>query len=176
MNTAVQSYQNHTPVLGKNTYIAESARVIGRVTLEEDASVWPLCVLRGDVNTIYIGARTNVQDGSVLHVSRPTTNNPEGHPLVIEEDVTLGHKVMLHGCTIKAQSLIGMGAIVLDGAVIERHVILGAGSLVTANMHLESGYLYVGSPAKKARALRSEEYDFFLQSSANYVHLQRQYC
>ena len=175
MNTSIQAFQNHTPVLGKNIYIADSARVIGRVTFEDEVNIWPMCVLRGDVNTIHIGARTNVQDGSVLHVSRPTPKNPDGYPLIIEEDVTLGHKVMLHGCTIKAQSLIGMGAIILDGAVIDRHVIVGAGTLVTARTHLESGYLYVGSPAKKVRELRPEEYDYFLQSSANYVKLQAEY-
>ncbi|MCE1631240.1 gamma carbonic anhydrase family protein, partial [Enterobacter hormaechei] len=114
-------------------------------------------VIRGDVNYVSIGARTNIQDGSILHVTHKTTDNPDGFPLIVGDDVTIGHKVILHGCTIGNQVLIGMGSILLDGSVIEDNVIIGAGSLVAPGKILESGYLYIGSPARQARKLKPEE-------------------
>ena len=128
---SIRPFRNITPTLGKRVFIDDSAVVIGRVTLGDDVSVWPTTVIRGDVNTINIGARTNVQDGSVLHVNSPKPELPNGLPLVIGTDVTVGHRCVLHGCTIGNFCLIGMGAIVLDGAVLEDYVFIGAGAMVS---------------------------------------------
>ena len=137
--------------------------------------VWPLVAARGDVNTISIGARTNVQDGSVLHVTRKSKGNPNGNPLIIGEDVTIGHKAMLHGCQLGNRILVGMGAIIMDGVIVNDDVIIGAGSLVPPNKVLESGYLYVGNPAKQARPLKESELAFLTISSQNYVKLKNEY-
>ena len=142
---------------------------MGEIKIGNDSSIWPLVAARGDVNHIHIGKRTNIQDGSVLHVTHKSADNPDGFPLIIGNDVTVGHKVMLHGCTINDRVLVGMGAIVLDGAIIDSDVMIGAGSLVPPGKHLESGYLYVGSPVKQARPLKDEETAFLLRSADNYV-------
>ncbi|MEQ5205025.1 gamma carbonic anhydrase family protein, partial [Providencia rettgeri] len=144
MNTSLRHYLETFPSVAANVFIDPSSVVIGDVRLAEDVSIWSLSVLRGDVNYISIGARTNIQDGSVLHVTHKSTNNPDGNPLIIGEDVTGGHKVMLHGCTIGIGVLVGMGSVVFDGAVIEDDVVVGANSLVTQGKRLESGYLYMG--------------------------------
>ena len=149
--------------------------IIGEVSLADDVSVWPYAVLRGDVNSITVGARSNIQDGSVLHVSHKTVAKPEGSPLVIGEDVTVGHKAMLHGCRIGNRVLVGMGTMVLDDAVIEDDVMIGAGSLVPPRKRLEGGYLYVGSPVRQVRALTDEEKAFLKYSAAHYVRLSQQY-
>jgi carbonic anhydrase/acetyltransferase-like protein (isoleucine patch superfamily) len=130
--------------------IDASSVVIGDVRMADDVSIWPLVAIRGDVNYVSI-ARTNIQDGSVLHVTHKSSYNPEGNPLIIGEDVTVGHKVMLHGCTIGNRVLVGMGSILLDGVIVEDDVMIGAGSLVPQNKRLESGYLYLGSPVKQIR-------------------------
>ena len=135
----VQPYLGVSPRLGPGAYVDPTALVIGDVELGADASVWPMAVVRGDVNFIRIGARSNVQDGSVLHVSRPYAGNASGFPLVIGDDVVVGHKVVLHGCTIGHRVLVGIGAIVLDGVVIEDDVVVGAGAVVTPGKRLESG-------------------------------------
>ncbi|MGK4333078.1 gamma carbonic anhydrase family protein [Lonsdalea quercina] len=155
--------------------IDPSSVVIGDVSLANDVSIWPLVAIRGDVNTILIGERTNIQDGSVLHVTHRSAKNESGNPLVIGEDVTVGHKVMLHGCTIGNRVLVGMGSIILDRAVIEDEVIIGAGSLVAPGKRLESGYLYLGSPARKIRPLTSEEIDGLVYSANNYVRWKDEY-
>lgn len=171
----VRPYLNELPNVGDRVFIDPSAIVIGRVNLHEDASVWPLCVLRGDVNYISVGARSNIQDGSVIHVSRPKPNLPDGWPTIIGEDVTIAHKVMLHGCTIEDRVLVGMGAIVMDGVYIESDVIVAAGAVVPPGKRLASGFVYSGSPAKPTRPLREEEIDLFLKQSKNYVLLKNQY-
>ena len=171
----LKSYKGISPQTHTNVYIDDSAVLFGDITLNDDVSIWPLVAARGDVNFITIGKRSNIQDGSVLHVTRKSAHNPDGFPLIIGNDVTIGHKAMLHGCTIGNQVLIGMGAIVLDGVVIEDNVILGAGSLVPPNKTLRSGYLYVGSPAKEARALTSAELGFLKESANNYVLLKNEY-
>jgi len=163
------------PQLGEKVFVDASAVVIGDVHLGDDSSVWPLTVIRGDMHRIRIGARTSVQDGSVLHITHAGPFNPDGFPLLIGDDVTIGHKVMLHGCTVGNRILIGMGSTVMDGAVIEDDVILGAGSLVPPGRVLESGFLYVGSPAKQARPLTEKERAFFTYSAANYVRLKDQH-
>lgn len=175
MSGDIRSYRGIEPQLGEHVYIDSSSVVIGDVHLGEHASVWPLVSARGDVNYIRIGARTNVQDNCVLHVSRSSESQPEGHPLVIGDDVTVGHHVMLHGCTIGSRVLIGMSAVIMDGAVVEDDVIIGAGSLVPPGKTLRSGYLYVGSPVKEARPLSDAELAFLPQSAANYVLLKEDY-
>ncbi|MFV3303946.1 gamma carbonic anhydrase family protein [Pseudomonas sp. NY15181] len=171
----IRSYQGKTPSLGERVFVDASAVVIGDVEIGADSSVWPLVTIRGDMHRIRIGARTSVQDGSVLHITHAGPFNPDGFPLTIGDDVTVGHKVLLHGCTVGSRILVGMGSIVMDGAVIEDEVILGAGSLVPPGKVLESGYLYVGSPVKKARPLTDKERAFFTYSAGNYVKLKDQH-
>lgn len=171
----VKSFNKIYPKFDETVYIDESAVIVGEVTLGADASIWPLVAARGDVNYIKIGKRTNVQDGSVLHVSRPSVNNAAGFPLVIGDDVTVGHKCMLHGCVIGNRVLVGMGAIVMDGVVVEDDVIIGAGALVTPNKKLESGHLYVGNPAVQKRPLNDGEIAFLVESAKNYALLKDMY-
>lgn len=171
----LRSFQGRSPVLGTKIYIDQSAVIVGDITLADDVSIWPLVAARGDVNTITIGARTNIQDGTVLHVTRKSKSNPDGNPLIIGADVTVGHKCMLHGCTLGDRILVGMGAIIMDGAVIENDVFIGAGSLVPPNKTLSSGYLYVGNPVKKMRPLKESESAFLTQSAINYVELKNDY-
>ncbi|MDO4433850.1 MAG: gamma carbonic anhydrase family protein [Alysiella sp.] len=175
MNTAIRAYLNHYPQVEQNVYVDAAAVVIGQVSLAEHVSVWPMVVIRGDVNHIKIGTRSNIQDASVLHVSKKSDDKPEGAPLLIGEDVTVGHKVMLHGCTIGNRVLIGMGAIVLDDVVIEDDVIVGAGSLVPPRKILQSGYLYMGSPVRQIRALSEEEKAHLLASAQHYMRVAADY-
>ena len=170
-----RSYRNITPILGSNVYVDQTAVLVGDITLGDDTSIWPLVAARGDVNKITIGKRTNVQDGTVLHVTRKSSNNPDGYPLVIGDDVTVGHKCMLHGCSLGSRILVGMGAIIMDGAIVEDDVFIGAGSLVPPNKVLKSGYLYVGNPVKQARELKESEAKFLKQSAINYVELKEEY-
>ena len=177
----IRTYQGMTPQLGERVFVDPSAVVLGDVELGDDVSIWPLTVIRGDMHRIRIGARTSVQDGSVLHITHAGPFNPDGFPLIIGEDVTIGHQAMLHGCTIGNRILIGMGAMVMDGAVIEDEVILGAGSLVPPGKTLESGFLYVGRPVKQARPLTEKERSFFNYTAGNYVklkdkHLEEEYA
>ncbi|WP_028116935.1 gamma carbonic anhydrase family protein [Ferrimonas senticii] len=172
---AIKSFLGQQPTLANGVYVEESAVLYGDIKLAEDASVWPLVAARGDVNFIRIGKRSNIQDGSVLHVTRKHEAVPEGYPLLIGDEVTVGHKVMLHGCTIGNRVLVGMGAIVLDGAVIEDEVMIGAGSLVPPGKRLQSGYLYFGSPVKQARPLTDAERAFLTESADNYVKLKQVY-
>ena len=168
-------YNGIAPKLADNVFIEGSAVLYGDITLKSDVSIWPMVVARGDVNTIIIGDRTNIQDGSVLHVTRKSVSNPEGNPLLIGEDVTIGHKAMLHGCTIGDRVLVGMGAIVMDGAIVGNDCIIGAGSLVPPHKTLEDGFLYVGNPVKQIRPLKSSELDFLSVSADNYVRLKNEY-
>ncbi|MEX2366860.1 MAG: gamma carbonic anhydrase family protein [Pseudohongiellaceae bacterium] len=171
----IRRYLEHTPNIADRVFIDDSAVVSGRVEIGVDSSIWPLTSVRGDVHEIKIGERTNIQDGSVLHVTSPESYGPEGFGLTIGNDVTVGHKAILHGCTIGNRVLIGMGAIVMDGAVIQDHVIVGGGALVSPGKTLESGGLYVGSPAKRVRELNQKELDFLDYSAAHYVRLKNQH-
>ncbi|MCW8331444.1 gamma carbonic anhydrase family protein [Photobacterium sp. SDRW27] len=175
MSSSLRPYKGIYPTLANNVYVDDSAVLVGDIQLGNDASIWPLVAARGDVNQIIIGARSNVQDGSVLHVTRKTADNPNGHPLIIGEDVTIGHKAMLHGCQVGNRVLVGMGAILLDDAIIEEDVIIGAGSLVPPGKRLKSGYLYIGSPIKQARPLTDKERAFLAASADNYVRLKNEY-
>ena len=169
---AIRSYQGLSPQLGARVFVDPSAVVLGDVTLGDDSSVWPMAVIRGDMQRIRIGARTSVQDGCVLHITHAGPFNPDGYPLLIGDEVTIAHNVTLHGCTVGHRVLIGMGSIVMDGAVLEDEVILGAGSLVPPGRTLASGYLYVGSPAQQVRPLNEQEKTFFSYSAGNYEKLK----
>ena len=175
MTTNIRSFNGVSPKLAENVYIDQSSVIAGDVTLGKDVSIWPLVAARGDVNFIKIGDRTNIQDGTVLHVTRKGGHYPDGFPLIIGSDVTVGHKCMLHGCTLGDRILVGMGAIIMDGVVIQDDVFIGAGSLVPPNKTLESGYLYVGNPVKQARPLKESEVAFLKQSAVNYVDLKNKY-
>jgi len=175
MPPVLRTYKGISPKIADNVYIDPFSSIIGDVELADDVSIWPMCVLRGDVNYIKVGKRTNIQDGSVLHVARKGEASVDGYSLEIGEDVTVGHKAMLHACQIGDRVLIGMGAIVLDNANIESDVILGAGSLVPPNKTLASGFLYVGSPAKPARPLTDDELAFLKRSATHYVNLKNDY-
>ena len=175
MLPVLRAYNETYPVIGNSVYLDPFSSIIGAVELADDVSIWPMCVLRGDVNAIKVGKRTNIQDGSVLHVARKGEATIDGYSLVIGEEVTVGHKAVLHACQIGDRVLVGMGAIVLDNARIDDDVILGAGTLVPPNKHLKSGYLYIGSPAKAARKLTDDEFTFLKRSAAHYVKLKDEY-
>ncbi|ROQ19081.1 gamma carbonic anhydrase family protein [Gallaecimonas pentaromativorans] len=172
---SLESYKGVLPALGDGTYVHGSCVLVGDIVVGKDSSIWPLVAARGDVNHIRIGERSNVQDGTVLHVTRKHKEVPEGYPLIIGDDVTVGHKCMLHGCQLGNRILVGMGAIVMDGVIVEDDVIIGAGSLVPPGKHLASGYLYVGSPVKQVRALNEGERAFLSVSADNYVRLKNEY-
>ena len=167
----IRTFDGKTPDIAPDAWVDPSAIVIGDVTLGPQSSIWPMTVVRGDIHRIKIGARTNIQDGSVLHVTHDSRFNPGGFPLNIGDDVTVGHKALLHGCEIGHHCLIGMGAIVMDGAVIEPYVILAAGSLVTPGKRLEGGHLWRGSPVRKARELTDQEREYFDYVAGNYAKL-----
>jgi len=171
----IRKFNQHQPQLGNKVYVDETALVVGNVQIGEDSSIWPMAVLRGDVHCIHIGARTSIQDGTVCHVTHAGPYDPEGHDLYVGDNVTIGHKAILHGCLIESNCLIGMGTVVMDGALIKENVIVGANSLVPPGRVLESGYLWVGSPARKIRKLTEEETEFFKYSADNYVKLKNQY-
>lgn len=171
----IKKYKDTLPRVGQSVYIDDSAIVIGDVTLGDDVSVWPTVVIRGDVETISVGNGTNVQDGSVLHVSHAGKFSPKGHPLTIGKGVTIGHRAVVHACTIGNYCLVGIGAVILDDAVLEDYVMLGAGALVAPGKKLESGFLYVGTPAKQVRPLTTEEKAFLKYSYQHYIELKNEY-
>lgn len=175
MTAVLRPYKGLHPKIGQKVMVDNSSVIIGDVHLADDVSIWPLVVIRGDVNYVRIGLRTNIQDGSVLHVTHKSYANPDGNPLIIGDDVTVGHKVMLHGCTIGNRVLVGMGSVLLDGVIVEDDVIIGAGSLVPQYKRLESGYLYLGSPIKQIRPLKPEEREQLKLSANNYVRWKDSY-
>jgi carbonic anhydrase/acetyltransferase-like protein (isoleucine patch superfamily) len=172
---SIRTFENITPQIAASAYVDETALVIGAVQIDADVSLWPKVVARGDVNTIEIGARTNIQDGTILHVSHDSEFAPGGFPLSIGADITVGHQAILHGCTIEDRCLVGMAATVMDGAVLRSGAILGAGSLVPPGRELEGGFLWVGSPARKVRPLRKEEEAFLDYSARHYVELKNRH-
>ncbi|NLW04580.1 MAG: gamma carbonic anhydrase family protein [Pseudomonadaceae bacterium] len=172
----IRSYQGITPKLGVNVFVDPSAVVIGDVELGEGVSIWPMAVVRGDMHYIRIGKSTSVQDGAVLHITHGSDFNPGGFPLIIGEEVTIGHKAVLHGCKLGNRILVGMGAIVMDGVTVEDEVIIAAGALVPPGKTLLSGYVYAGSPARKMREITEKERRFFSYSAANYVALQAKHA
>ena len=171
----LRSFRGKAPRVGERVLIDPSAVVVGDVTLAEDVSVWPQASIRGDMHWIRVGARTSVQDGCVLHITHAGPYNPDGWPLQIGCDVTIGHRATLHGCSIGDRVLVGMGATVMDGAVVESDVVIGAGALVTPGKRLRSGRLYAGAPAREIRTLTEREMDYFSYSAANYARLKDQH-
>jgi carbonic anhydrase/acetyltransferase-like protein (isoleucine patch superfamily) len=172
---ALRAWKGVTPQLGERVFVDPASMVLGDVVLGDDCSVWPMAVIRGDMHRIRIGARTSVQDGCVLHITHASDFNPEGFPLTIGEEVTICHKAVLHGCTLGSRILVGMGAIVMDGAVVEDEVIIAAGAVVPPGKHLQSGHVYAGNPAKALRPLKDKERAFFPYTAGNYVKLKDEY-
>ena len=175
MTLHLRSFQGIEPTLGARVYVDPAACVIGRVTLGDDTSVWPMAVIRGDVNTIRVGARTSIQDGSVLHVSHDGPYSPGGGPLVIGDDVTIGHKATVHACTVGNRCLLGMGSILLDAVVVEDDVLVGAGSLVPPGKRLPARTLWLGNPARRVRALSDREVEHLAYLARHYVKIKDQY-
>lgn len=172
------SFRHYSPELGKNTWVAPNATLIGDVRLGEDVSIWFGAVVRGDVHRIEIGDRSNIQDNSVVHVTHhkgEERSDTDGQPTIIGNDVTVGHNVILHGCTIEDFCLIGMGAIIIDGAVIGRESIVGAGAMVTKGKKFPPRSLIVGSPAKVARELSDEEVEELKVAPTRYVGFKNDY-
>jgi carbonic anhydrase/acetyltransferase-like protein (isoleucine patch superfamily) len=172
----IRPYLDKTPLLGERSYVDRAASVIGDVVLGDDVSIWPGTVVRGDVNFIRVGARTNIQDGSIVHVSHDGPHAKlGGFATVIGEDVTIGHKAIIHACRIEDAVLIGMGAIVLDGAVVKKHGFVGAGALIAPGKVVGEGELWLGNPAKKVRMLSDAEIEALYYSAQHYVRLKNQY-
>lgn len=175
MYPSIRTHSGVSPTLGERVYIDPAATVIGKVTLGDDVSVWPYAVVRGDMHTITIGKRSNVQDGAILHITHDSDYQLGGLPLTIGEDVVIGHRAILHGCTIGNRILIGNGAIVNDAAIVEDEVIVGAGCMVPPRKNLEGGFVYVGNPCRQLRPVTESERTFFRYSPSNYVKLKDQY-
>lgn len=171
----IRSFENHTPVIDASAYVDETALVIGQVEIGAESSLWPNVVARGDIHRIIIGASSNIQDGSILHVTHDSEFAPGGHALEIGDAVTVGHMVVLHGCSIGDKCLIGMGSLIMDGARIDSGAMLGAGSLVAPGKVLEGGYLWVGRPARQARPLTEEETLYLEYSASHYVRLKERH-
>jgi carbonic anhydrase/acetyltransferase-like protein (isoleucine patch superfamily) len=171
----IQSFEGKRPSIAEDAWVHETAVVIGDVTLGPHSSIWPLCVVRGDIHRIEIGAETNIQDGSILHVSHDSRFMPGGAPLIIHDSVTIGHQVVLHGCEIQERCLVGIGARVLDRAVLKPRTMVGAGALVTPGQVLEGGYLWLGAPARRARPLTDRELEYLEYVAGNYVRLTGRY-
>jgi gamma-carbonic anhydrase len=165
----LKTYRGIAPTIAPSAFIEDTAVVIGDVTIGSESSVWFHAVIRGDVHFIRIGHRTNIQDLCLLHVAHDT------HPLTLGDNITVGHHVVLHGCTIQDRVLIGMGAIIMDGVVIEEDCIIGAGALITARTHIPSKSLVMGTPAKVKRMLTETEVQGIKESAANYIRYAQQY-
>ena len=165
----IKAYRGVTPTIAADAFIEETAVIVGDVVIESESSVWFHSVVRGDVNFIRIGRRTNIQDLSLLHVTHNT------YPLIIGDDVTVGHHVVLHGCTIHNRVLIGMGAVLMDGVVVGDDCLIGAGALVTEHTKIPPHSLVLGSPARIKRPLRDTEVIRLKESAQNYVHYARNY-
>lgn len=169
-HASVRGFGTRSPRLGAGVIVLDGARIIGDVLLEADASVWYNCVIRGDVHRVRVGAATNIQDNAVLHETH------DRFPLSIGARVTVGHAARLHGCTIEDEVLVGISATVLDGAVLRRHTMVAAGSVVPPGMELASGMLYAGIPARPLRELRQDELEDLPRSAARYVDYARQHA
>ena len=171
----IRSHQGKSPQIAASVYVEDSALIIGDVHLDADSSVWPYAVIRGDMHRIRIGQRCSIQDGCILHITHRSSFHPEGFPLTLGDDVTVGHQATLHGCHIGSRVLIGIKATVMDGAIVEDDVIVGANALVPPGKHLLSGFVYAGSPAKALRPLTEQERALLVYGPQNYVRLKNQY-
>ena len=172
---SLRPFRGIMPTLGERVYVDPQACVVGRVTLGEDASIWPMCVIRGDVNSVEIGARTNIQDGTIIHVTHDGPYTIGGCPTKIGADVTIGHAAVIHACTIEDAVLIGMKAIVLDGAVVKKHGFVGAGAVVSPGKTVGEGELWLGNPARMVRKLSDREIEQLYYSAKHYVRLKDEY-
>lgn len=175
MNHAIRAFQGKYPTLGIGVYIDSQSAVIGDVSLGDDVSVWPMAVIRGDVNFIKIGNACSIQDGAILHVTHDGPYTSGGKPLILGQGITVGHQAVLHGCSIDDYCLIGMGALILDAVHIQHHVMVAAGSVVTPGKILESGHLYLGNPARAVRKLTETELQQLEYSAQHYVRLKDKY-
>ena len=173
--TDTYRFMDECPRLGERVYLHPTASVSGAVELGDDVSIWPMAVLRGDVNRIFVGARSNIQDGCILHVTHESAALPEGRPLVVGADVTVGHGVILHACTIGDRCLIGMGAIVMDGVVVGEDSLIAGGAVVTPGTVVPRGTLWRGNPARRARDLSEKEITYQAYSAAHYARLKDLY-
>lgn len=171
----VRAYREWWPQIGERAWIDPAAVVIGRVQLGDDVSIWPGAVLRGDVEAIKVGAGSNIQDNAVLHVTHDGPFTPGGFPCIVGANVTVGHSAVLHACSIGDSTLIGMGAIVLDGARIADHAMIGAGALVSPGSEVGAGQLWLGSPARYKRDLSERELEMLDYSARNYIRLKDEY-
>ena len=173
---SLRPYLDHVPAIGERSYVDPAATVIGDVVLGADVSIWPGTIVRGDVNFIRVGDRTNIQDGTIVHVSHDGPHAKlGGFATRIGSDVTIGHKAIIHACTIEDAVLVGMGAIVLDGAVVKKHGFVGAGALVAPGKVVGEGELWLGNPARKVRMLTDAEIEALYYSAGHYVRLKNQY-
>ena len=171
----IRPFEGKMPKFGARPWIDPSAVLIGDIILGDDVSIWPGVMMRGDVNQIVIGDRTNIQDGTLIHVTNPGANPPQGYPTMVGSDVTIGHGAMLHGCTIEEGVLIGMRAILLDGSRVEKHSILGAGALLAPGKVVKTGELWVGAPARRVRFLSDQEIEQLYHSAKQYASLKDRY-
>lgn len=171
----LRTFLGAPPLIAPSAWIDPLALVIGQVEIGERSSVWPMTVIRGDVHFIRIGAETNIQDGSILHVSHDSRFQPGGAPLIIHDRVTIGHQVVLHGCEIQESCLIGSGSRILDRALVQPRTLVGAGSLVPPRQLLDSGYLWHGTPVRRIRRLTAQELEYLDYSAQHYVHLAEQH-
>lgn len=171
----IRPFESKFPQIADSAYIDPMATVLGDVEIGADVSLWPGVVARGDIHFIKIGANTNIQDGSVLHVSHDSEFAPGGFPLVVGQGVTVGHLVLLHGCTIEDNCLIGMNSTVMDGACVQAGAMLGAGSLVAPGKIIEGGYLWHGRPARRVRPLTDQEQRYLVYSAEHYVRLKNRH-
>ena len=171
----IRKFENYTPEVAATAFVDDSALVTGNVVIGDDSSVWPMCSVRGDIHSIRIGKRTNVQDGCILHVTHDSEFAPGGNALQVGDDVTVGHNVVLHACTVEDLCLLGMGSVILDGSVIRMGAMVGAGSLVPPGKVLEGGYLWLGSPVKRVRELSEKESAFLKYSADHYVELKNRH-
>ena len=172
---SIRKFEQYTPEIAESAFVDESAVVTGNVVIGADSSVWPMCSVRGDIHSIRIGERTNIQDGCILHVSHDSEFAPGGNALSIGDDVTVGHNAVVHACTVEDMCLIGMGSVLLDGAVVKSGVIIGAGSLVPPGKELAGGFLWLGSPVKQLRELTEKEKAFLEYSAGHYVDLKNRH-
>ena len=170
------SYHGKTPMVDPTAFVAPGARLIGDIAIGAEASIWYNCVLRGDVNAIRIGARSNIQDGSVIHVDSPQPGHEAGHPTIIGEEVLIGHLAMVHGCVLRDRAFVGLGAIVMDGCEIEGDAMLAAGAMLTPGKRIPTGQLWAGRPAKYVRDLSEADIAGMRAGVAHYIDLAKRHA
>ena len=172
----ILTFGGNTPRVDPTAFVAPGAQLIGDVEIGPEASIWYNCVLRGDVNRICIGARTNIQDGSVIHVDSPKPGDPHGHKTIIGDEVLIGHLAMVHGCVLEDRAFVGLGAIVMDGCRIQGEAMLAAGAMLTPGKTIPSGQLWAGRPAKYVRDLSEGDLEGMRMGVAHYVELAKRHA